>query len=53
MLEPDCPDYWCNLQVAVRWEGPAEYGQMLTAGGEKYALFESQDDDMGVADGEL
>lgn len=53
MLEPDCPDYWCNLQDAVRWEGPGEYGQILTAGGERYALFESQDDDMGAADGEL
>jgi hypothetical protein len=38
MMEPDCPESWCNLQDAVHWEGPGEYGQVVTGGGKKYSL---------------
>lgn len=38
MLEPDCRDYWCHLLNTVKWEGPGEYGQVLTTGGKKYPL---------------
>jgi hypothetical protein len=44
MLEPDCPDYWCNLKDAVHWEGPGEYGHVMTAGGRRYPLFPNKND---------
>jgi hypothetical protein len=42
--EPECPDYWCNLQNAVQWEGPGTYGQVLTTGGKRFALFDDSDE---------
>mmetsp|Transcript_24209 Transcript_24209/g.57271 ORF Transcript_24209/g.57271 Transcript_24209/m.57271 type:complete len:391 (-) Transcript_24209:2842-4014(-) len=40
MLEPDCPDKWCNLSGprAVESEGPGTFGYVLTAGGKNYSL---------------
>jgi hypothetical protein len=38
MLEPECPDYWCHLQDAARFEGPGVYGEVLTGGGKRYSL---------------
>jgi hypothetical protein len=37
-LEPDCPESWCHLINAKEWEGPGEYGKVLTAQGKKYSL---------------
>jgi hypothetical protein len=45
MLEPECPDYWCNLENAVQWEGPGEYGKVLTTGGKRYSIFDDDHDD--------
>jgi hypothetical protein len=39
MLEPECPNYWCNFQDAVQLEGPGEYGRVMTGGGKRYSLF--------------
>jgi len=36
--EPDCPDAWCHLINAKEWEGPGEYGMVMTGGGKKYSL---------------
>ena len=40
MLEPDCPDKWCNLSGprAVKLEGPGTFGYVLSAGGKNYSL---------------
>eukprot|EP00980_Cylindrotheca_fusiformis_P001936 scaffold442_cov110-Cylindrotheca_fusiformis.AAC.3 len=45
--EPDCPDSWCHLLNAKPWEGPGEYGMVMTGGGKKYSLHldGSSDDD--------
>ena len=38
--EPECNDGWCNLEGDnfVEWEGPGEYGTVLTAGGKRYSI---------------
>ena len=46
--EPECPDSWCHLINAVHWEGPGEFGQVMTGGGQKYPLKklgDGEDDD--------
>lgn len=43
--EPDCPDSWCNLRNAKHWEGPGEYGTVMTGGGKKYSLHLNKDSD--------
>ena len=36
--EPDCPDGWCHLLNAKEWEGPGQYGMVMTGGGKRYSL---------------
>ena len=43
MLEPECPNFWCNLEHAVSWEGPGTYGTVLTAHGKQYSLHGRKD----------
>jgi hypothetical protein len=38
MMEPDCPDYWCNLQDAIHLEGPGVYGEVLTGDNKRHSL---------------
>ena len=38
MFEPDCKDFWCNLDRAVELEGPGEYGSVITSHGKRYEL---------------
>lgn len=38
LKEPDCADYWCNMKDALHWEGPGEYGMVLTGRAKKYSL---------------
>mmetsp|Transcript_867 Transcript_867/g.1847 ORF Transcript_867/g.1847 Transcript_867/m.1847 type:complete len:364 (-) Transcript_867:1941-3032(-) len=38
LLEPGCPDNWCNLKNAKKVHGPGEYGKVLTTGGKTYSL---------------
>lgn len=38
LLEPSCPDNWCNLKNAKKVYGPGEYGTVLTTGGKRYPL---------------
>jgi len=48
LLEPSCPDNWCNLQTAERVYGPGEYGTVLTTDGKKYSLnlFEDEEEEL-------
>ena len=52
MLEPDCPDYWCHLQTAIHWEGPGEYGKVLTGRGKRYSLLGGDHDVTTPPDGD-
>ena len=45
MLEPSCPDNWCNLRNAKKVHGPGEYGTVLTTGGKTYSLNLGEYDD--------
>lgn len=38
MLEPNCPDNWCNLAKAKKVYGPGQYGTVLTTGGKTISL---------------
>lgn len=38
MKEPGCPDVWCDLEHAVKWQGPGEEGYVLTTNQHKYQL---------------
>lgn len=38
IMMPDCPDSWCPLLHADEYEGPGEYGVVMTGGGKKYSL---------------
>jgi len=38
ILEPSCPDKWCNMKIAKHLEGPGQYGTVLTTNGKKYSL---------------
>jgi hypothetical protein len=46
MLEPTCEDFWCALADADHYEGPGEYGKVLTGGGKKYSLFDAGNDEL-------
>jgi hypothetical protein len=45
IMMPDCPDSWCPLSDAEQYEGPGEYGVVLTGGGVTYSLELEDDDD--------
>ena len=45
LLEPSCPDNWCNLRDAKKVHGPGEYGTVLTTGGKRYSLNLNEDDE--------
>jgi hypothetical protein len=38
IMMPDCPHSWCPLSGADEYEGPGEYGVVMTGGGHKYPL---------------
>mmetsp|Transcript_28874 Transcript_28874/g.52229 ORF Transcript_28874/g.52229 Transcript_28874/m.52229 type:complete len:344 (+) Transcript_28874:17-1048(+) len=38
MKEPDCPDEWCGLKDAVKWQGGGIEGEVLTTNHHKYDL---------------
>eukprot|EP00521_Asterionellopsis_glacialis_P011113 CAMPEP_0195310056 /NCGR_PEP_ID=MMETSP0707-20130614/39054_1 /TAXON_ID=33640 /ORGANISM="Asterionellopsis glacialis, Strain CCMP134" /LENGTH=343 /DNA_ID=CAMNT_0040374365 /DNA_START=44 /DNA_END=1075 /DNA_ORIENTATION=- len=44
MHEPECEGNWCLLEDSVKWEGPGEYGQVLTTGQHRYPLFPDDDE---------
>jgi hypothetical protein len=44
LLMPDCPHSWCPLSDADEYEGPGEYGVVMTGGGRKYPLQLEEDE---------
>ncbi len=44
IMMPDCPDSWCPLLDADNFEGPGEYGIIMTGGGKRYSLGLSDDE---------
>jgi hypothetical protein len=47
LREPECTDNWCQLEDAVRWQGPAEFDYVMTSGSDgpvKYHLWEDHDE---------
>jgi hypothetical protein len=45
IMMPDCPDAWCPLADADHYEGPGEYGVVMTGGGKRYSLELDEEED--------